>query len=57
MRAEHMRQSMSKDAKKRPQTHPQTRRWMKWIIEAEADTSALPFTRENRRAKKDQKAA
>lgn len=52
---------MSKQVKNRPQTRPQNRpqnrRWMKWIAEAETDTSALPFTRENRRAKKDQKAA
>lgn len=47
-----MRHDMSKQGKPRPQT----RRWMKWIIEAEADTSALPFTRENRQAKKDPKA-
>lgn len=47
-----MRQTMSKTAK----TRPQTRRWMKWIVEAEADTSALPFTRENRQENKDQKA-
>lgn len=47
---------MSNDAKKRPQTRPQTRRWMKWIVEAEADTSALPFTRDNRRAKQAKKA-
>lgn len=48
---------MSKQVKNRPQTRPQNRRWMKWIVEAEADTSVLPFTRENRRAKKEQKAA
>lgn len=37
-------------------TRPQNRRWMKWIIEAQADTSALPFTRENRKGKTEQKA-
>ena len=29
------------------------RRWMKWIIEADTDTSALPYTRTNRQIKKD----
>lgn len=41
---------------KQTTSRPKTRRWMKWIIEAEADTSALPFTRENRREKKDKQA-
>ncbi len=41
---------MSKIEKKRPQN----RRWMKWIIESEADNSALPYTRQNRQAKKGQ---
>ncbi len=33
------------------------RRWMKWIIEAETDTSALPYTRTNRRKKVEEKRA
>lgn len=35
----------------------QKRRWMKWIIEAEADMSALPYTRANRRRKAEEKRA
>lgn len=33
------------------------RRWMNWIIEADADTSALPFTRTNRKKRAAKKAA